>query len=160
MPPTRTTPHSEAETDKAGTPVAATRPPRTTSETHRRHAGQPKRMPPPHDPRSLLLDSVAADATFGVYVGKAPAGIRSRLLNHERKKQWARALLIQRDNQHGLNSAHVDWLEGDLYDLFDAADRARLHNSVNRVTHRTRLRPPHSRIVTRPDRARPALGWV
>jgi len=103
---------------------------------------------------------VAADATFGVYVGKAPAGIRSRLLDHECKKQWARALLIQRDNQHGLNSAHVDWLEGDLYDLFDAADRARLHNSVNRVTHRTRLRPPHSRIVTRPDRARPALGWV
>ena len=25
MPPTRTTPHSEAETDKAGTPVVATR---------------------------------------------------------------------------------------------------------------------------------------
>jgi len=100
-------------------------------------------MPPspaPHDPHSLLLDSVAADATFGVYVGKAPAGIRSRLLNHERKKQWARALLIQRDNQHGLNSAHVDWLEGDLYDLFDAADRARLHNSL--INGRTVAVPP------------------
>lgn len=76
----------------------------------------------------VLLDPVAVDGTFGVYVGKAPAGIRSRLQDHERKKQWARALLIQRDNQHGLNSAHVGWLEGDLYDLFDAADRARLHN--------------------------------
>ncbi len=77
---------------------------------------------------------MAADATFGVYVGKAPAGIRSRLLNHERKKHWARALLIQRDNQHGLNSAHVDWLEGDLYDLFATTDRARLRHSVNRAT--------------------------
>ena len=35
MPPTRTTPPSEAETDKAGPPVAATHLPRTTSETHR-----------------------------------------------------------------------------------------------------------------------------
>lgn len=78
----------------------------------------------------VLLDGVSEDSTFGVYVGKAPAGIRSRLLDHERKKQWARALLIQRDNQHGLNSAHIGWLEGDLYDLFDAADRARLHNGV------------------------------
>lgn len=76
----------------------------------------------------LLLDGVAADSTFGVYVGKAPSGIRSRLLDHERKKTWARALLIQRDNQHGLNSAHIGWLEGDLYDLFNAAERARLHN--------------------------------
>lgn len=31
MPPTRTTPPSEAETDKAGPPVAATHLPRTTS---------------------------------------------------------------------------------------------------------------------------------
>lgn len=76
----------------------------------------------------LLLDGVAEDSSFGVYVGKAPAGIRSRLLDHERKKTWARALLIQRDTQHGLNSAHIGWLEGDLYDLFDAAERGRLHN--------------------------------
>ena len=78
----------------------------------------------------ILLDPVEADGTFGVYVGKAPAGIKSRLTSHERKRSWARALLIERDNRDGLNSAHVGWLEGDLYDLFDAADRAKLHNSV------------------------------
>lgn len=78
----------------------------------------------------ILLDGVAEDASFGVYVGKAPAGIRTRLLDHERRRQWVRALLIQRDMQHGLNSAQAGWLEGDLYELFDAADRARLHNTV------------------------------
>ena len=78
----------------------------------------------------VLLDAVEPDGRFGVYVGKAPAGIRSRLMSHEKKRTWARALLIQRDNREGLNSAHVGWLEGDLYDLFDAADRARLHNSI------------------------------
>lgn len=78
----------------------------------------------------VLLDGVSEDSTFGVYVGKAPSGIRSRLLQHERKRQWVRALLIQRDIQHGLNSAQVGWLEGDLYELFDAADRARLHNTM------------------------------
>lgn len=78
----------------------------------------------------VLLDGVSEDASFGVYVGKAPSGIRMRLLEHERRRQWVRALLIQRDIQHGLNSAQVGWLEGDLYELFDAADRARLHNGV------------------------------
>lgn len=78
----------------------------------------------------ILLDGVSEDASYGVYVGKAPAGIRTRLLHHERRRQWVRALLIQRDMQHGLNSAHAGWLEGDLYELFDAADRARLHNTV------------------------------
>lgn len=78
----------------------------------------------------ILLDGVSEDSSFGVYVGKAPAGIRTRLLDHERRRQWVRALLIQRDIQHGLNSAQAGWLEGDLYELFDAADRARLHNTV------------------------------
>lgn len=78
----------------------------------------------------VLLDAPAADGTFGVYVGKAPAGIRSRLLDHERKKAWARALLIRRDITNGLSSAQAGWLEGDLYELFDAAERAHLHNSV------------------------------
>jgi hypothetical protein len=78
----------------------------------------------------ILLDGVSEDSSFGVYVGKAPVGIRTRLLDHERRRQWARTLLIQRDIQHGLNSAQAGWLEGDLYELFDAADRARLHNTV------------------------------
>ncbi len=62
----------------------------------------------------VLLDGVAEDSTFAVYVGKAPVGIRSRLLDHERKKQRARALLMQRDNQHGLNSAHIGWLRVEI----------------------------------------------
>ncbi len=78
----------------------------------------------------VLLDAPDADGTFGVYVGKAPAGIRSRLLDHERKKVWARAMLIRRDITNGLSSAQAGWLEGDLYELFDAAERAHLHNSV------------------------------
>lgn len=78
----------------------------------------------------VLLDAPDADGSFGVYVGKAPAGIRSRLLDHERKKVWARAMLIRRDITSGLSSAQAGWLEGDLYELFDAAERAHLHNSV------------------------------
>jgi len=78
----------------------------------------------------VLLDAPAADGAFGVYVGKASAGIRSRLLDHERKKDWARAMLIRRDITNGLSSAQAGWLEGDLYELFDAAERAHLHNSV------------------------------
>lgn len=78
----------------------------------------------------VLLDAPAPDGSYGVYVGKAPAGIRSRLLDHERKRYWARALLIRRDVSTGLSSAQAGWLEGDLYELFDSADRAHLHNSV------------------------------
>ena len=77
----------------------------------------------------MLLDAPTADGAFGVYVGKASAGIRSRLLDHERKKVWARAMLIRRDITNGLSSAQAGWLEGDLYELFDAAERAHLHNS-------------------------------
>lgn len=78
----------------------------------------------------LLLDPVETDGTFGVYVGKAPAGVRARLQQHERKKAWGRALLIRRATLHGLTSAHAGWLEGDLYELFSAAERARLHNAM------------------------------
>lgn len=77
-----------------------------------------------------LLDAPASDGTYGVYVGKAPAGVKDRLVTHERQRNWARALLIQRENYTKLSSAQAGWLEGDLYDLFDAAHRARLHNTV------------------------------
>lgn len=77
----------------------------------------------------LLLDPVQADGAFGVYVGKAPAGMRARLQQHERKKAWSRALLIRRATLHGLTSAHAGWLEGDLHELFTAAERANVHNT-------------------------------
>lgn len=77
----------------------------------------------------ILLDHHAADGSWGCYPGKAPAGIRPRLLDHLRHKDhWKRALLIQRDTTHGFNSAQVAWMEGRIYDLLDAAENARLSN--------------------------------
>jgi len=78
----------------------------------------------------ILLDRHAEDGTWGAYVGKAPAGIRSRIKNHvTNKDHWYRAILIRRDTTHGFNSAHTAWLEGRLYDLLDSATDARLHNA-------------------------------
>lgn len=78
----------------------------------------------------LLLDLVQEDGSFGAYVGKSPAGMRSRLQQHERGKSWNRALLIRRATLHGLTSAHAGWLEGDLHELLRASERAVLRNSV------------------------------
>lgn len=85
----------------------------------------------------VLLDPPAADGSWGCYVGKAPAGIRTRLRDHIRNKDhWRRAVLIQRDTTFGFNSAQVAWLEGRLYDLLDAAEDARPHNG-NRPSDET-----------------------
>lgn len=79
----------------------------------------------------VLLDPIQADGLWGCYVGKAPAGLRSRLNTHIKSKDhWHRAVLVCRDMTHGFNSAEVGWLEGRLHDLLDAAEDARLHNSV------------------------------
>ncbi len=79
----------------------------------------------------LLIDRADDEGQWGVYVGKAPAGIKARISNHLRNKDhWYRALLIQRDTTHGFNSAQIGWLEGRLYDILKAAENARLHNSV------------------------------
>lgn len=78
----------------------------------------------------ILLDRVDADANWGCYVGKAPAGIRTRLRQHQSNRgHWYRAILIKRDTTHGFNSAHTAWLEGRIYDLLDAATSASLHNA-------------------------------
>lgn len=78
----------------------------------------------------LLLDPVAADGKWGCYVGKAsPGGLRTRLMEHLRKKEdWRRAILIQRDTTHAFNSAQVAWLEGRLHDLLENAEEAVLSN--------------------------------
>ena len=53
----------------------------------------------------LLIDRADDDGEWGVYVGKAPAGIKARIGNHLRNKDhWYRALLVQRDTTHGFNS--------------------------------------------------------
>lgn len=77
----------------------------------------------------VLLDRHDSAGRWGVYVGQAPAGIKTRLGDHVRNKDhWYRALLIRRDTTRGFNSAQVGWLEGRLYDLFKAAEDAELHN--------------------------------
>ena len=78
----------------------------------------------------MLLDR--ADPTsgqWGVYVGKAPAGVKERLREHVRSKDhWYRAVLVRSDTTHGWNSAEVGWLEGRLYDLMEAAENTTLRN--------------------------------
>jgi hypothetical protein len=91
----------------------------------------------------LLLDRHESDGSWGVYVGKAPAGIKTRLGSHLRNKDhWYRAVLIRRDTTFGFNSAQIGWLEGRLYDMLNAADEARLHNG-NRPSDETL--PPYDR---------------
>jgi hypothetical protein len=93
----------------------------------------------------LLLDPVALDGAYGVYVGKAPAGLRTRLKQHLKgKDHWARALLVVRDTTHGWHSAQVGWLEGRLYDLLDGASLAELSNG-NRPQDETL--PAYDRIA-------------
>ena len=78
----------------------------------------------------ILLDAPSADGSWTAYVGKAPAGVRQRLMGHVRgRDQWVRALLIQRDTTHGFNSAHTAWLEGRLYDLVTASANGSLNNT-------------------------------
>jgi hypothetical protein len=92
----------------------------------------------------VLLDLPAADGTWGCYAGQA-AALRTRLLQHvAHKDHWRRALLIQRDTTLGYNSAQIGWLEGRLYDLFDAAGDAQLHNG-NRPSDETL--PAHDRLA-------------
>lgn len=77
----------------------------------------------------LLLYPTDTDGTFPVYVGKAPAGLRSRVLNHAvNKDRWIRALLVVRDTSFGFNSAQVGWLEGRLWTLAHASARGKLVN--------------------------------
>jgi len=85
----------------------------------------------------VLLDPIATDGSWGCYVGKAPAGLRSRLQTHVKEKDyWSRALLICRDTSVGFNSAQVGWLEGRLYDLLNSSADGALHNG-NRPSDET-----------------------
>lgn len=77
----------------------------------------------------VLLDRHGADSSWGVYVGKAPAGVKSRLGGHVRQRDhWYRALLVRRDTTFGFNSAQAAYLEGRLYDVLHNAEEAVLHN--------------------------------
>lgn len=93
----------------------------------------------------ILLDPIEPDGSWGTYVGKAPAGLRPRLLIHVKKKgHWSRAVLICRDTTHGFNSAQIGWLEGRLYDFLKAAAATTVYN-VNRPSDETL--PPYERTM-------------
>ncbi len=76
----------------------------------------------------MLLGTIGEDGGYNVYVGKSPAGLRTRIMEHVRGKQWVRALMVRRVVLYGLTSSQAGWLEGDLYDLFSTAQRARVDN--------------------------------
>lgn len=78
----------------------------------------------------ILLDRPdPGSGEWGVYVGKAPAGVKTRIRAHLREKaHWYRVVLVRSDTTHGWNSAEVAWLEGRLYDLMSSAEYAVLHN--------------------------------
>lgn len=84
----------------------------------------------------VLMDPVDAEGCAGVYVGKAPGGLITRVRQHVRvREDWRRALLIRRPYQ-GFNSAEVGWLEGRLYDVLNSAGRISLGNG-NRPSDET-----------------------
>jgi hypothetical protein len=93
----------------------------------------------------ILLDPITTEGTWGCYVGKAPAGIKSRLYEHVRTKDhWNRALLIRRDTTYGFQSGHAAWLEGRLYDLLTASANGRPNNR-NRPSDDTL--PPYDQLM-------------
>ncbi len=79
----------------------------------------------------LLLDPVAADGTWGVYVGKAGA-IKTRVGRHTKEKDsWARALLIMSNQREPFHTAEIGWLEGQVHSLLTASYYAQPSNRQN-----------------------------
>jgi hypothetical protein len=84
----------------------------------------------------VLMSPVDAEGCTGIYVGKAPGGLITRVRQHVRvREDWRRGLLIRRPYQ-GFNSAEVGWLEGRLYDVLNSASRISLGNG-NRPSDET-----------------------
>ena len=64
-----------------------------------------------------------------LYIGQTD-GVRGRIDKHEEKKEfWDRALVFI-SSSHGLNRAHLTWLEWALIDQAQIANRCKLDNSV------------------------------
>jgi hypothetical protein len=79
----------------------------------------------------LLLDPIAADGTWGVYVGKAGA-IKSRLVGHSRMKEsWVRALLVASNQREPFHTAEIGWLEGQVHSLMTNSYYAQPSNRQN-----------------------------
>lgn len=79
----------------------------------------------------LLLDPIALDGTWGVYVGKA-ANLRIRVKQHLKEKvTWNRAVLIVSDRTERFHSAETGWLEGHVHNLLSHSHYGRPSNRVN-----------------------------
>jgi len=75
----------------------------------------------------FLLGPGDSSGTYQVYVGKSPAGVASRIVQHEASKDWwDRALVVVAGRLEGFTSAEVAWLEAE----FVARLRANVGQSV------------------------------
>lgn len=79
----------------------------------------------------VLLDPVAADGTWGAYVGKAGA-VKGRVLRHaSTKDNWRRALLVVSNQREPFHTAEIGWLEGQVYSLLANSYYAQPSNRQN-----------------------------
>lgn len=79
----------------------------------------------------MLLDPVAADGTWGAYVGKA-GGLKSRLLRHAKEKDtWRRALLVISNQRESFHTAEIGWLEGQVHSILENSFFAQPSNRQN-----------------------------
>lgn len=81
---------------------------------------------------------------YTAYVGKSPAGLRGRIVNHARSREepWSRALLMT--SAAGLDSSAIGWLEGRLHGVLTAASQCDVTNR-NRPGDDTL--PPYRQVV-------------
>lgn len=79
----------------------------------------------------LLLDPIAADGTWGVYVGKAN-NIRTRIKQHLKEKpSWNRAVLVISDRTERFHTAESGWLEGRVHSLLAHSFYGQPYNKVS-----------------------------
>lgn len=79
----------------------------------------------------VLLDPIAADGTWGAYVGKA-GGVKGRVLRHAKEKHsWRRALLVVSNQREPFHTAEIGWLEGQVYSLLANSYYAQPSNRQN-----------------------------
>lgn len=83
----------------------------------------------------ILLSRVEGNTgAWTAYVGKAPAGVKKRVSQHVKGKEfWNRALLVRKDTSNGFSSAEAGWLESRFYDLLDGSELCQLENTVKPV---------------------------
>ncbi|WP_114906713.1 hypothetical protein [Ornithinimicrobium murale] len=75
----------------------------------------------------VLLKRPRANGTYFCYVGRT-GSLMKRLADHAESRHFYRALLVRRESHNSLHSTQVNWLEGDLYEMFRFARFARLEN--------------------------------